>query len=178
MFLKNSLNFKEYRYRSDQYSEVEMYEIGVMVAAAISVITIIKNIFKVFSTEANNYETIGKKMSVLTGQFEDVEAGKSFKILRVLSFFFVLFVTIATWALSWVSVGFSVLIWSFLLLDLLSLPEFVKESRWRIKNIRLSKKQMLSEILKLNENYSEENLEIALRYVDERLSDLSESKAS
>lgn len=155
-----------------------MYEIGVMIAVAISAITFIKNIFRKFSVEASNYETIGKKLSVFNGNFEDVGPDKTLKFLKVFAFSFGLICTIVMWALSWVSVAFSILIWCHLLFDSLELPEFVKEGRWKIKNIRLSKRQMLIEILKLNDNYSEENLETALRYVDEKLSELNESKAS
>lgn len=148
-----------------------MYELGMLVEAVLIVITWVNFVFEYNSIAAENYKKIGRTLALTSGTFRDMTSSDLNRPiwLKALRVGLILVLNFLSLFLSWAAVAWYIYFFSNQIFSRLMLPNSVKESRWRIRHINLSKEEMVTELLQIAGRYSDENLAAGLREIDEHL---------
>jgi hypothetical protein len=128
-----------------------MYELGAAVAGLISLGTLVFNLAVRLTTLGANLKTLDMRNSIFTGQ--PVPIGSRSFLVKLVRAFLWLLSTIVSILFSWVSVAILVGMLLYRRSKDAGTPQAVKEFRWRMRNVPMSRQQMDQEAARLGEHF-------------------------
>lgn len=133
------------------------YENGLVLALILWVFGFIKAIYLSNSRTQKNLKKIGKRLSVNLGLIVDYDYSNESIFWKILKFtLFNVVISIPFILLSWIYVAYFIGINVYFIYKDFGAPQSVKEFRWRMKNTDLTLDQMVRELMKANDNPSDD----------------------